>query len=37
MEFSKYKTLQNFDSLIKKVNNDMDKKSVYSKKMQNQH
>jgi hypothetical protein len=37
MELGKYKTLQNFDNFIKKVGKDIDKKSVYSQKMQKAH
>ena len=37
MHFAKYKTLQNFDILNGKVSKDVDKKSTYSKKMQNEH
>jgi hypothetical protein len=37
MDFAKYKTLQHFDNLVKKVSKDIDKKSTYSKKMQSEH
>ena len=37
VDFAKFKTIQKFDSLIKRVGSDIDKKSTFSKKLQNEH
>ena len=33
IDFAKFKTIQKFDSLIKRVGSDIDKKSTFSKKL----